>query len=301
MTQFNSKYDTNKVDTTDNALNPANRLIPNVDNNLQAMYTSLVGNSVNTASDTNTSTNSLYGATDGQFNVEKAGTYNGGSQSDKLGYSGLKIGSGSDLPESVSKKIFSSEREGSGNSIYKGLLYKYGTKKSLINTIKEMTSKSQIISLMKDIRDIIPTFDMDGIYNAQTLAQTQEVVIGPDGDGGIMATIPNEAFQRFTGNITEKPFYDNPSASTTKYAAYAEQVNYLDLRYINGDKDNEEIKTLDQLKTNLGDTLFYNLLMSAVFDDSTQSIVINEIASNNKFTIYDINAKTALGSKWVEN
>ncbi len=157
---------------------------------------------------------------------------------------------------------------------------------------------------MEDIRKVIPIFDMDGINNTTTLTTN-------DGVKGIrevaceiidsIKTSNSEAFEQFKGNLTTNPFLEKPSESTFKAGAYAVQLNYKTLKGTEADKVTTIDKLITNLTTDLGSDLgmqvFTDLLMDAAFNSSNQTAVTDQIANKNQYTIYDINAKNALGNK----
>ncbi len=122
-------------------LDPQNRLMVNVDNGYLAGYLSKVTNQIPaTVSDTNTynsplNAKSLYGSGDSLYSVAPAGT----AATMKLGYKGLQIEGNNTLTEAVATKLFTKNRE-DALAPYKGLLYKYGSKESLLKKVNQMTS-----------------------------------------------------------------------------------------------------------------------------------------------------------------
>lgn len=251
-----------------------------------------------------------------KYNKNKAGTT-------LSGYSGLEKEISTDLPADLKEYVFPNGPRLTGPTTepsLQGILYQYGSRENLVKFVEINQNTTEINNLAISIRNKLNskevTSQVQAIIEVEALSKKQELMIPLLNNVGL---IPNLVFQNFTG-------YTNGNAATgnlvngkdnfTVYGAFQQQVNFEDFNYqknpttgavILGPDESgamvvpQEITTIEQLSSNIGTSLMLDLLIDFSMETSAQTNAFNNIARDNKFTIFDKDTRNALGEIWVKN
>ncbi|MGL4616972.1 MAG: DUF3713 domain-containing protein [Mycoplasmoidaceae bacterium] len=275
----------NRAINSEDLLN-VNRMNVNNNNTYASKYfsnsgTLLPSNTTEDIDGNNLYSNTTYGSQNNHYNVMKPSNI----KNEMLGYVGLQSSENNSLPSVVVDKLFNSQREGSNiTETSRGVLYQYGEREELKAHIQEIKFISDIEALANNIsKELGGSFDIDSINKATTIAEKKKVFIDHIDDKSV---VPDEAFLKFEKYVSEQLLPD--TGTVNFYGAYAKQINYNDV--------NENFERFIQ---NQGSDIVFNLLITTAMNERYKNIVLNEITSNNKFDIFDLNAEAALSPNWV--
>ncbi|MGL4647469.1 MAG: DUF3713 domain-containing protein [Mycoplasmoidaceae bacterium] len=278
----NGKLDpTNKDLTTTQLLSPTQLKI-NSNNNYASKYFSNAGTLMTDGtSGENLYASSLYGVGNNHYDVMPIGLTP--EAPNYLGYSGLQGASNNSLSNIVSRRLFNTAREGiEVAETSKGLLYQYGSLKGLEEHIDSIRFISDLEALAQDIsNELSGGFDIDIIKESITIEEKKTAFKAE------LTKVNPAAFEKFSGVVSTNLIPD--TTSSTFYAAYARQINFNDV--------NQNFTTFVAQQ---GANIVYNLLIKTAMDSTYKNIVLNQIVVENKFEVFDKNAKTALGTLWVK-
>lgn len=305
------------IDTSQELLmqNPAvgSTIFLNQNNNVNSQYSSNNGTFL-TPENANGIFDNVYQNTGyGQTN---SFTYNPTKDDQQLsGFIGLQTENETTIPEDLKEFIFPTGQRQTGgetNSL-EGVLYQYGSRQSLLDIIRNDQNVTEINALASSLRNKIDnptvTNEVQKVLETSSLA-TKRLILEELVNNVIL--IPELVFNNYTG-------YANGNKTTgelipgndnfTSYGAFIQQVNFQDMNFqkdLNGnvimvDNVPSEIKTIDQLASNIGSSLMLDLLVEFSMESATQTVAFNNIGRNNQFTIYDANTRNALGEIWVKN
>ncbi|MGL5591260.1 MAG: DUF3713 domain-containing protein [Mycoplasmoidaceae bacterium] len=286
---LNGKLESDNRNITSEELLNINRMKINDNNNYASKYfsnsgTLLTSNATEDVDGDNLYTNSTYGTQSNHYNImkNKDGT-------EMLGYAGLQSLESNSLPSVVVEKLFNSQRDvidinDTSDTSSKGVLYQYGKRDQLVKHINEIKFISDIETLANNIsKELGGSFDIDSINKATTISLKKKEFIKQIENPAI---VPDDAFIKFQNYISKEIL---PDTSTVNfYGAYAQQINYHDVS-----------QGFNTFLTQQGADIVFNLLITTAMNEKYRNIVLNEITSNNKFDVFDLNAEAALSPNWI--
>lgn len=298
-------YATNNPPKSEEVLKETN-MQKNFNNTFETAYTV----SGNTSSPTvDVSNNEVGNAVFGNTNDTKYYSFNDG----KLGYLGLINDATSITSETVKKILFEGKSTtiNSGQDSEQGLLFSYGSKQELLNTIDGYQYESQIVTLADDLVKKVNKLDISSVKNVTDInikkANLKTIVSG--------SSITDQMFNRKNTYVGKNDTSSNINAiqeedkPNIKSAAYVYQINVDDLANWNKFKDvfKKTSTTHGQpfKQTTYAYDVIYNLLFDAAKETYLQEEAITSLLSqeNNKWKInvFDTRLNQQLGPKWALN
>lgn len=306
---INKEFDKNsKINSSKDLLSISNssdqksNIIININNDFSNAYYS------NSKLNNNTSVNeNNYIST---FNSE-SNYYN--IVSNMIGFKGIQVeNSANKISNQLNDILF--KKPNTFNSKNEGFLYSYGSKENFIKIINDFTSISQINDLINKLIKLFPNISqLSSLLGISDLKAKKEKLISLVNNDSLN-WIKHDLFKPRNGFISReennsngnKLYYDDSNSTLNNlYGSYVVQINGENL--VNLDKFINYLKSaFDTIKNgnNINDLVYdliSNLLVEIASNSSIQTEAINEIASNNKFFVYDVRLNDKLGETWVKN